>query len=146
MKSLISLAVPGGVVVLTALVCLRPGMLPASMGPYVRAYPYVVFGVGTLLGWFFNRSRVVFALVVLAVADRIWLHFGNGTAASAGISRTVFDAVSLLLPLNLLVLAWISERGVFTSRGIWRIFPILLQILVVGTMILWDWRFLPTWL
>lgn len=146
MKSLISLALPGGVVVLTALVCLRPGMLPASMAPYVRAYPYVVFGVGTLLGWFFNRSRVVFALVVLAAADRIWLHFGDGTAASTGVGRIVFEAVSVLLPLNLLVLAWISERGVLTARGLWRLVPILLQILVVGAMVLANWRFLPTWL
>ena len=143
MKNLIWPLVPGGAVVLVALVCLRPGVLPASASPYVRAYPYVVFGVGTFLGWYFNRSRVVFALVVLAVADRAWLTFGAGTAAETGLGRTVFDAVCLLLPLNLLAFSWIGERGVLTARGIWRLIAILLQMLVIGTIVQVNWRILP---
>ena len=145
MRSL-SAIVPGGLIVLAALVCLRPGVLPASAVPYVQAYPYVVFGVGVFLGWFFNQSRVVFALVVLAVADRALLHFAAGTAASEGVGRAVFDAVALLLPLNLLAFAWIGERGVFTARGLARLFPILLQVLVIGVVLPANWPALSTWL
>jgi diguanylate cyclase (GGDEF)-like protein len=112
----------------------------------VQAYPYVVFGVGVFLGWFFNRSRVVFALVALAVADRAWLHFAAGTAASAGVDRGVFDAVALLLPLNLLAIAWTGERGVFTARGLSRLVAIPLQILGIGVMLLGNRPIFSTWL
>ena len=42
---------PGSIVLLAALVFLRPGVLPDSMRPYVNAYPYMILGVGVFLGW-----------------------------------------------------------------------------------------------
>jgi len=45
-----------------------PGDTPDVLHPYVQAYPYVVFGVGVVMAWYFNRSRIVFALLILAAA------------------------------------------------------------------------------
>jgi diguanylate cyclase (GGDEF)-like protein len=132
MKRPYAVILPGGLFLLAALVLLRPGSLPDSMGPYVRAYPYVVAGAGVFLGWLFNRSRVVFAIVVLALADRALLQFATGDAMAAGVGRTVFDAVSILLPLNLVAFAMISERGILNLRGLARLVPILVQCLIVA--------------
>lgn len=123
---------PGGLLLTAALVLLRPRALPDSMLPYVRAYPYVVFGAGVVLGWLFNRSRIVFAVLVLALADGAVLRFAAGDAAAAGPGRVLFNAVAFLLPLNLVAIAMIGERGILTPRGLGRLILILSQCLLVA--------------
>lgn len=137
---------PGGLLLLAALVFLRPGSLPDSMHPYVRAYPYVVAGAGVFLGWLFNRSRVVFAILVLALADRAVLHFAPGDASGAGAGHIVFDAVALLLPVNLVAFAMISERGILTVRGLARLVPTAAQCLVVALLSLSGQGEVAAWL
>jgi len=146
MRRLFGVVLPGGLLLLAALVLFRPGALPAWMHPYVRAYPYGVAGAGVFLGWLFNRSRVVFAIVVLALADRALLQFSAGDAVAAGVGRIVFDAVAILLPLNLAAFAMISERGILNLRGLARLVPILAQCLVVAFLCLPGQRGIVGWL
>jgi diguanylate cyclase (GGDEF)-like protein len=145
-KRLVELVAPGGLLLLAAIVFLRPGALPDPVRPYVRAYPYVVLAVGVVLGWVFNRSRIVFALLILALADRALVQFAAGEAAAVGAGRIVFNAVALLLPLNLLGCAVITERGVLTLRGLARLIPILLQLIAIAVICLPDLRDLAAWL
>ncbi len=137
---------PGGIVLLAALVFLRPGVLPDAVLPYVNAYPYTILGVGVFLGWYFNRSRVVFALFLLAVAEAALLRFGAGESTGEGVSRTVFDALSVLLPLNLAGYAMLNERGLFTARGLRRLALIPAQVFAVLLIVRQDWQGLVTWL
>lgn len=146
MKRLYPVILPGGLLWLAALVFFRPGALPDAMHPYVRAYPYVVAGAGIFLGWLFNRSRVVFAILVLALADRALLLFAPGAAMAAGVGRIVFDAVSILLPLNLLAFAMIGERGILNARGLARLVPLVAQCLVVAVLCLPAQRSVAAWL
>jgi len=131
-KWLYSFVVPGGLLVLAALGFLRPRGLPGWMQPLVAVYPYIVLTVGLLFGWHFDRSRVVFALLVLALADRALLLFAAGDAATEGVGRIVFNAVAFLLPLNLLALSLIKERGILTRSGLMRLSLILSQLLLVA--------------
>jgi len=128
--------VPGGLLVLAAVVLLRPGVLPASALPFLHVYPYAVFGLGLLLGCYFNRSRIVFALLVLALADRALLHFAGDSAGLDLIPRVAFHAVAFLLPLNLAAYGLLAERGILTAPGLARLIPILWQPLIVG-LIYW---------
>ena len=146
MRRLSAVMLPGGLLLLGALVFLRPGALSDSMHPYVRAYPYVVAGAGVFLGWLFNRSRVVFAIVVLALADRALQQFSAGDGMVAGVGRIVFDAVAILLPLDLAAFAMISERGILNLRGLVRLVPILVQSLVVVFLCLPAQRGIVGWL
>jgi diguanylate cyclase (GGDEF)-like protein len=150
MKRLCTAIVPGGLLLFAALVLFRPGALPASLDPYLRAYPYAVAGVGVFLGWLLNRSRVVFAIAVLALADRALLQFSAGNVTPAGTDHIVFETVAILLPLNIAAFAMISERGILNLRGLGRLIPILAQCLVVaffslpalrGVSVLLDHRF-----
>lgn len=146
MKRVTTAILPGGLLLLAALAFLRPGALPDSMIPYLRAYPYVVAGTGVLLGWLFNRSRIVFAIVVLALADQMLLRYGPGNATATGVDHLVFEAIAVLLPLNLAGFAMIGERGILNPRGLARFIPILAQCLVVAFLFLFARRAAAAWL
>ena len=124
--------------------------LLARLAPF---YPYAVFGAGVLLGWRFHRSRLLFALLVLTLADRTLVHFvlGHGLARD----RVVLQAIGVLLPLNLAALALTAERGVVTPPGLARFALILGQLALVAildrqapgaTAALLHTHLLPQWL
>ncbi|MHC4137782.1 MAG: GGDEF domain-containing protein [Planctomycetota bacterium] len=125
---------------LVAVVVLRPGVLADSIVPFVSAYAYAVAAAGLFLGWLFRRSRIIFAILVLAVADRALLHF------TGDVGVVVFNAVALLLPLNLVGLAMVIDRGILTVRSLLVLLPILLQVLVVGWVCQSDELELLAWL
>lgn len=131
-RALFSFFIPGGLLFVTALIFVHVGALAEWLPAIVRIYPYAVLGAGILLGWRFNQSRLVFAILVLALADRSLLHFASDSIASTDLGRMVYNAVAILLPLNLAVLSLIKERGIVTVRGIWRMSLILLQPLAIA--------------
>ncbi len=146
MKHLYTLLVPAGLLVLAALALLRPKALPDWLLPLVHAYPYVVLTAGLVLGWLFNRSRIVFALLILAFADRALLEFAGGGAAPAGVGRVVFNAIALLVPLNLMLFWVLLERGILHLRNLIRLLAVLAQGLLVWFLCRPDQRGLATWL
>jgi diguanylate cyclase (GGDEF)-like protein len=105
------------------------------LNPLPRILPYAVWVTGALLGWRFNRSRVVFAVLVLALAEwSLWRWAVHGALAAPG-GRLIRGAVAVLLPLNLLGLALAKERGVFTVRGISRMLIIACQAVAVALVL-----------
>ena len=145
-RGLTTLCLPGGLLILAGLILFRPGILPDAVQPYVQAYPYAVFGVGVVMGWYFNRSRIVFALVVLALAGVALLHVGGDHAAVEGTSRALLFAVAALLPLNLAAFAMLKERGLFATSGVSRLAAIATQVLAVDLTIRWEWNTPHEWL
>lgn len=126
MKTVSSLLLPVGLLVLTALAVNFPGPPPEQLTSFLRVYPWVVWAVGVLLGLRFRRGRVVFALLALALADRVLERLHPG-AASEGAARFAFAATALLLPLNLAWLSLAHERGTLTPRGLLRFSLVLAQ-------------------
>jgi len=55
---------------LGATVVLQSASLRETVAAFAPVYPWLVFGAGILLGWRFNRSQLVVALVVLFAAER----------------------------------------------------------------------------
>jgi hypothetical protein len=84
--------------------------------------PVFVFAGGSALALVARRSRLVIGLAVIALADRAMIHL-EGTA--------VASAVSLLLPVNLGVLAWLPEAQPFTAPGAARLGLVAAQTAVV---------------
>ena len=152
LKKLTSLVSPGGLLLLAVVVLVQWPAIQESVRGLVRFYPYAVFAVGVVLGWWFHRSRLLFALLVLALADRALLHFAAGEAGAAGVGRVVFQAVAFLLPLNLAALTLLTERGTLTLTGLLRLAAIFLQVGAVfllcrpvgaGTAALLELKFFP---
>jgi len=131
LRSLVSSFAPGGLLLLGTVVLLQQGLLLKSLGPLIHIYPYTVAAAGVFFGWRFKRGRLIFAIIVLAIAERSLLQFASGASAAKGVGLIVYDAVSLLLPLNLAVLSVLRERGVLTLRGLWRFNVILTQVVAV---------------
>jgi len=107
---------PGAALLLAVTIALRSPSLRAGLSPLVPAYPLVVLGGGILLGWRFDRSRLVLVLAVLLLAERalqVWAPIEGG----GEVGRAVFGALSLLVPLDLAALAWLPERGLLARHG-----------------------------
>jgi diguanylate cyclase (GGDEF)-like protein len=138
LQTLLSFFVPGGVLVLAISFILLRGLPILTLPLLVRIYPYVVLAAGIWIGWHFNRSRLIFVIVTLALTDRFLLIFAEGSGASAGAGRIVYNAVCILLPLNLVVFSLVKERGFITWHGKWPLGMILTQIIVVTVIGVWK--------
>lgn len=128
-KKLVSLAVPEGLLLFAAVILVESDRLQSTAAGFLDFYPYAVLGAGLLLGWRFQRSRLLFAMVLLALTDRALVHFGPPLDAPDRLAtgRVVFHATTLLLPLNLAALALLPERGTLTAAGLWRWATIVAQ-------------------
>jgi len=138
LQTLLSFFVPGGVLVLAISFLLLRGLPTLTLPLLIRMYPYVVLAAGIWIGWHFNRSRLIFVIAVLALTDRSLLIFAEGSGASVGAGRIVYNAVCILLPLNLVVFSLIKERGFITWHGKWPLGMILFQIITVTLIGVWK--------
>jgi diguanylate cyclase (GGDEF)-like protein len=108
---------PGALLLTTVTIALHPAGLRDAVAPLVPAFPLTVLAGGLLLGWRFDRSRLVFALAVLLLADRALLIWAPVSGAGGDVGRAVFGMLTLLVPADLAGLAWLPERGVLSRSG-----------------------------
>lgn len=106
--------------------------LPAALlSRIILFFPWAVLAAGLLLGWRFNRSRLVFAVFLLTIADQSLRWFGQGDLRLTVASRFAFDAVAVLLPLNLAIISFMKERGLLSLSGMRRLLFIFAQPLIL---------------
>jgi diguanylate cyclase (GGDEF)-like protein len=101
---------PNGLLFAAAVLGLSAAPQFPPLAPTLRAFPAAVLGVGLFLGWRFNSTRLIFALLLLAMADAL---LGIRGAAAPFIQ----NALACALPLNLLGVALLRERGMVNRRG-----------------------------
>ena len=134
LRTLYRLTVPGGLLLLVSAIALHAGALKNATSQFWLYYPYVVFGAGLLLSAMFNRSRLFFAVLVLALSDRALMYWVP-ELASMQTRHAVFDAITLLLPLNLAALPFVRDRGIVSPRGRRRIALIAAQIAIAAVVV-----------
>ncbi|HEU4369127.1 MAG TPA: GGDEF domain-containing protein [Methylomirabilota bacterium] len=132
---------PGAVLLLAAALVLQSTALRPALWPLVPAYPLVVLGGGILLGWRFDRSRLVLALAVLLLAERALAVWVPASGTGGEVARVVFGALAVLVPLDLAALTWLPERGLLARPG--RVALALLAVEVVLVTLLCQPLFLP---
>jgi diguanylate cyclase (GGDEF)-like protein len=108
------------VLLLGATVVLQSAAFWESVAAFAPAYAWIVFAVGLLLGWRFKRHQLVIGLLVLFAAQQALIH-----------SPDMFAALALLLPLDLALLAWLTERSISSGAGRAVLILILAQMLAV---------------
>ena len=149
----LSYGLPEAPIILAALIYTQAKWLQDLVAPLAPFFPYAVFGAGVLLGWRFHRSRLLFALLLVTLADRTLLYFAAGHGLPR--DRVVLQAIGVLLPLNLAALSLTAERGVLTPPGLARFALVLGQLALVAildreapgaTAALLHTRLLPQWL
>ena len=131
-KILYRLTLPGSLLLVFSALLIRVGVLSDPQAPIVKFFPVVVFSVGLALSAFFRRSRLFFALLALGLAQSTfaWImpHLSPDSA------RITADAIAVLLPLNLLVLAFLRERGIISPAGRRRLAIMALQVMSVAIL------------
>lgn len=123
------LTLPGGLLVVISAMLIRVGVLADPDLPLVRVVPLVIFAVGLGVCAFFRRSRLFFAMLALTLAHVVLAWVAPYLSANA--SRVVVNAIAILLPLNLLVVAFLDERGIISPTGRKRLAVLAVQIIAV---------------
>lgn len=136
LRFLRTLTLPGGLLLLLVCLAAHRGVFPGAEAAVWQWLPLVFCGATALLGWRFNRSRVVFASLTLLLGAA-----GLSLADSEGARL-----IAVLVPLNLAAFGLIRERGIFTLRGI-------VRLLLIGAEAALCWGYmrgglprLDTWL
>jgi diguanylate cyclase (GGDEF)-like protein len=132
---------PGAVLLLCAIVALHPDGLRAAVRPLVPAFPLTVLVGGILLGWRFERSRLVLTLLTLLLAERALASWVLVGAEVGDTGRVIYGALVLLVPLNLAALAWLPERGLLAPPSRLAVMVLTAEVLLV--MVLCQPLFLP---
>jgi diguanylate cyclase (GGDEF)-like protein len=126
MKRVISLFVPEALILLgAALLVTLPALQGTALG-LASVYPFTVLAAALLLGWRFNRSRLVFAIALLALTEYI-VAMGVETPRQ----QVIYYAATFLLPINLALVALLPERGTVTAAGLIRWVLLAVQVVLV---------------
>jgi GGDEF domain-containing protein len=146
MRRVVALFLPGGLVTFTAVLLLRPGAVPAPVIPHIRAFSPLVLAAGVFLGWHYDQSRIVCALLVLTIADAALWWAAIGAPQSGDFALTIVGVLAVLLPVNLVAYSALNERGPLRSRCLRRLVPILAQVIAVGLLARGNWPAITVWL
>lgn len=117
---------PGGFLVMAGVLLFHLLALPEQVQGFFTYYPYLVLTLGLFLSWRFNRTRLFFALLLLTLADLLLRRFPDGETRTLAIAAAQF-----LIPLNLAMISFFIERGLFTRPGLLRAGVIVAQPLLL---------------
>lgn len=131
-RALFSFFIPGGLLIALTIFLVQMNILDPWLQSIAQLYPYFVLGIGFLLGWRFNRSRLAFAVLVLVLADRAVLYFVTGGIVPEESGVIIYNSVAFLVPINIAAISIMKERGLFTIRGRYRLSMIFLQALLIA--------------
>lgn len=137
LKKALSVVTPEGVLFLIIAWLAGGEYLDRALAGVTPYYVHALFLAAGLLALRFRRGRVVLALLMIALAIPAALRFATAEAPGDG-ARTAHNAIALLLPLNLGVLAFLGERGLLTRAGLIRVTAIVAQVGVVAYLTTTD--------
>ena len=117
---------PGGLLVLAGFLLFHFLSLPEQVRGFFVYYPFLVLTIGLFLGWRFNRTRLIYALLLLTLAGLLLRRLPDGE------TRTLATAAAeFLIPLNLAMISFFVERGLFSRPGLARVGVIVAQPLLI---------------
>jgi len=97
----------------------------------VYSIPYAIVAAGLALSWRFNRGRVFFVLLALALsywAMSSHLPFKAPVVTPQVSKQFLLGSLAIFLPFNILVFSLLKERGIFTRPGLLRAIFLLTQV------------------
>lgn len=128
-----ALLLPGGVILLGAVLLLRPAWFPFSpVG--VSFFYYAVFVAAALLAWRFHCTRILFCVVVLLLAHVAIASYAQGQLAGAGTARVAFELAALFVPLDFILLTFFPERGTQGRSLFWFLALLFIEAVVVAAL------------
>ena len=106
--------------------------LPRAVTDISAMVPFALAVLGAAMAIWFQRRRVVYSFLVLAVAYGALHGLFPNTPGKGPEGQVVFAALAFLLPINLTVYAFLEEKGLLTLHGVARLAAIGLQAAAVA--------------
>ncbi|MEQ1774045.1 MAG: GGDEF domain-containing protein [Burkholderiales bacterium] len=148
LRGVAAFAVPVAILAVAYALGTHAATLPPAYASLAVYAPEAVLAVGGLLAAGFQRGRIFFALLTLAMA--YFAARGYLSRGAAGFpARAVFASLCLWVPLNLMALALVRERGIFNLHGLLRAAIIALEcagtawLIASGNREMVDWLYQP---
>jgi len=126
LKAVYRLLFPGSLLLVIAVVLIKLGVVLDPDSRILRLLPIAVFLAGAVLSAVFRRSRIFFALLALGLAHAVLAVVAPRLSPATG--RLLGSVVGILLPLNLLAMAFLKERGIISPPGRRRLGAAALQV------------------
>lgn len=128
-----SIFLPGGVLLLGAILLLKPGLISIpALG--ISFFYYAVFVAAALLAWRFHSTRILFCTVVLLLAHHAIVWFAQGQLAGSAPHRFAFEMVALFLPLDFILLTFFPERGTEGRSLFWFLLLLFVESVLVAVI------------
>jgi diguanylate cyclase (GGDEF)-like protein len=138
LKRLSIFIVPVTFLVAAYLAVPRISILPPVWREILPWLPYAVIASGMFLSLNFHRSRVFFVLVMLALFYWSCTAFLRGGLTEFP-ARMIFQSLSFLLPVNILLFCFMRERGAFSVGGRLRLMFLAGQSGLVAWLVRYDY-------
>jgi len=135
MRELRRFLFPDGALIAAAFAAAHINALRAPAADLATGLLVAGIAAGLVLSFRFHRGRVVLALVILALADRV-LSVPPGSLTDG--QRAAVALLTVLFPLNFAALALLPERGTLTRSGLMRLGALGLEILLVAPFTEWN--------
>lgn len=97
----------------------------------IKYSTYVIFGLGILLSIRFNRGRVFLIILLLTLSQLLLNSFSTLSINVTAYSQVLFPIMCLFIPLNIVTISYLKERGLFSLWGKIRISIILIELVIV---------------
>ena len=120
------LSLPIALTIAAYILFLNIARLPMSSTFILQYASYILFSIGMLLGLRFNKSKVFFLCLILGISQ---LFQSNEPSY-------IFDILSFLLPINILLFSLFKERGIFTNWGKLKFSLIMAQFVFVWWLLI----------
>lgn len=99
---------------------------------------YLLFAAGMFFGWRFNRSRVFFCSLTLALSQLVLVNYIPEGMGKNEYYSMILSIVSVYIPLNILVFSVQKERGIVSSWGRMRALLITIESLIAAWIIWYN--------
>jgi len=132
-KTLKSFLMPGGILLFGVAVLAHSGWITLAPPALTFLYYAALLG-GALLAWRFHSSRTVLALLVLFLASQVIALAGAERSHPGTPGWIAIQAVTVLVPLNLVLIAVMQERG-FVASSVAPIGMLLFVQVIVVTVL-----------
>lgn len=108
--------------------------IPSFTPPVILVFkysPYVIFGLGIILSIRFNQGRVFLIILLLSLSHLFLNYYLEFSISVTPYSQVLYSLMCLLIPLNIVIISHLKERGLFSLWGKIRIALILIELFLI---------------
>lgn len=97
----------------------------------IKYSSYVIFGLGIILSIRFNQGRVFLIILLLTLSQLLLNYYSELLINITTYSQVLYPLMCLLIPLNIVTISHLKEKGLFSLWGKIRIALILIELFVI---------------